>query len=198
MKVFLAMHILSQTMIRMIRDFCELEAENIEDWIPFIEVIDKVDRLVDICNARYDRGVECLNCPKHKHVFELFSILQLFEEWREQAGGFNKKFITRQTYEDLQWLAFGMVGVACYYLKSDKSRWMNQRRAGSDPCEHFFAKTRQNNPFPTLQQCREITSKISGLKISSSSMFNFDSRSNTGGVKREATEYMVPVPSKKK
>ena len=166
--------------------------------MPFIEVIDKVDRLVDICNARFDRGVECLNCPKHKHVFELFSILQLFEEWREQAGGFNKKFITRQTCEDLQWLAFGMVGVACYYLKSDKSRWMNQRRAGSDPCEHFFAKTRQNNPFPTLQQCREITSKISGLKISSSSMFNFDSRSNTGGVKREAADYMVPVPSKKK
>ena len=75
---------------------------------------------------------------------------------------------------------------------------MNQRRAGSDPCEHFFAKTRQNNPCPTLQQCREITSKISGLKITSSSMFSLDSRSNTGGAMREAAEYMEPVPSKKR
>ena len=85
------MHVLSQTMIKMIRDFCKSESENIEDWMPFIEVIDKVDRLVDICNARHDCRVECLNWPKHKHVFELFSILQLFEEWRDQAGGFNKK-----------------------------------------------------------------------------------------------------------
>ena len=69
MRVFLAMHILSQTMIRMIRDYCDLDENDIKDWDPFIEVIDKIDRLVDICNTRKDRGVECLNCPQHPHVF---------------------------------------------------------------------------------------------------------------------------------
>ena len=198
MRVFLAMHILSQTMIRMIKDYCDLNENDIKDWDPFIEVIDKIDRLVDICNTRKDRGVECLNCPQHPHVFELFSILQLFEEWRKEAGGFNEKFITRQTYEDLQWLVFGMVGIACYYLKDNKSRWMNQKNGGSDPCEHFFAKTRQVNPLPTLKQCREITSKLSGVKIGTSNMFTFNSKNNTGGVKREHEMYIEKVPHRKK
>ena len=74
---------------------------------------------------------------------------------------------------------------------------MNQKNGGSDLCEHFFAKMRQVNPLPTLKQCREITSKISGLKIGSSSMFTFNLRSNTGGVKREPEEYVEPVPSRK-
>ena len=47
------------------------------------EVTDEIDRLVDICNARNnDRGVECLNFPQNKRVFERFFIL---------AGGFNKE-----------------------------------------------------------------------------------------------------------
>ena len=91
-----------------------------------------------------------------------------------------------------------MVGIACYYLKDNKSRWMNQKNGGSDPCEHFFAKTRQVNPLPTLKQCREITSKISGVKIGSSTMFTFNPKTNTGGVKRDHDMYIEPVPSKKK
>ena len=57
--------------------------------------------------------------------------------------------------------------------------------------------TRQVNPLPTLKQCREITSKISGVKIGSSHMFAFNSKNNTGGVKREHEMYIEPVPSKK-
>ena len=75
---------------------------------------------------------------------------------------------------------------------------MNQKRGGSDPCEHFFAKTRQVNPLPTLQNCREITSKISGLSISSSSMFSFDSKSNTGGAKRSHQDYLQALPSRRR
>ena len=198
MRVFLAMHILSQTMVRMIKDFCEQDDEYIEEWSALIDVLERIDRLVDICNARLDRGAECLNCPQHKQIFELFSVLQLFEEWKKQVGGFTSEFITRQTYEDLQWLIFGMVGVSCTYLKEDKSRWMNQRRGGSDVCEHFFAKVRQNNTLPTLQQCREITSKISGLSITSNHLFNFNNKSNTAGSKRDASEYLIAVPTSKK
>ena len=50
------MHVLSQTMIRMIRDFV-IPAKNIDDQVPFTKVTDKIDRLMDICNARNDRGL---------------------------------------------------------------------------------------------------------------------------------------------
>ena len=112
-------------------------------------------------------------------------------------GGFTPEFITRQIYEDLQLLISRMVGVSCTYLKTDKSRWMNQRRGGSDVCEHCFAKVRQNNTLPTLQQCRKITSTILGLSISSNHLFNVDSKSNTAGIKRDPREYLIAVPSKK-
>ena len=199
MRVFLAMHICSQTMIRMIRDYCEFHEDgDTEEWETIIEVLEKVDRTVDIINCRRDRGFECIDCPQHKHIYELFSVLQLFEEWKEDAGGFTFEFITRQTYEDLQWMVFGIAGIACRYLNPDKSRKMHQGRSGSDVCEHFFAKVRQNNSNPTLAQCRAITSKISGLSISSNHLFNFRNKSNTAGIKRNHCDYFEPVPSRKK
>lgn len=101
MRVFLAMQILSQTMIRMIKDYCMLEEEPVEEWEQVTDVIDRIDRMVDVLNARWDRGAEQIDSPQHKHMFELFSVLQMFEEWKDDVGGFTFEFITRQTYEDL-------------------------------------------------------------------------------------------------
>ena len=116
MRVFLAMHICSQTMIRMIRDYFELHEDgDTEEWDTVIEVLEKIDRTVDIINCRLDRGVDYIDCPQHKHIYELFSVLQLFEEWKENTGEFTFEFITRQTYEDLQWMVFGIAGVVCRY-----------------------------------------------------------------------------------
>ena len=78
--MFLAIHILSQTMAGEIKDFCDQEDEYIEEWSALIDVLERIDRLVDICNARLDRGAECLNFPQQKQTFELFSVLQSFEE----------------------------------------------------------------------------------------------------------------------
>ena len=50
-------------MIRMIRDFCDSDKEDIKDWTTFIEIIAKIDRLVDVFKTRNDCGVECLNFP---------------------------------------------------------------------------------------------------------------------------------------
>ena len=130
-----------------------------------------------------------------------FSILQVFEEWKEEAGGLTNKYITRETYEDLKWMVFGLAGLACTYLKEDKSLKLHQGRSGSDVCEHFFAKIRQVNTNPTMQQCREICSKISGQKLGSSHLFQFGSGANTAGTERDHSEYfedLVRQPQKKK
>ena len=72
-------------------------------------------------------------------MFELFSILQLFKKWREKAGGFSIKG-TRQSYEDLWRLAFGMVCVACSYLDTDKLRWMNKKEDNQIHHVNIFCK----------------------------------------------------------
>ena len=126
MRVFLALQIMSQTCIRMIREVCEEEEDyDIDDFGPMIALFDKVDRLVDIMNARTNdstgKTVEYINRPRHRHVMEMFDVLRLFEEWRSEVGGFNEKFITKQTWEDLVWMVFGLAGVACF-LKEDGSK----------------------------------------------------------------------------
>lgn len=191
MRVFLAVQIPSQTTIKMVNDYCELpDGGKKEDYAGMLELFEKVDRLVDIINVtKRERRVEYISCPRHKHVYELFSILQLFEEWKKEAGGLTKKYITRETYEDLKWMVFGLAGLACTYLKDDNSLKLHQGRSGSDVCEHFFAKIRQINTNPTMQQCREITSKISGLKTGSGHLFQFSSGANTAGQKRDHHEY---------
>ena len=54
-------------------------------------------------------------------------ILQLFKEWKDESSAF--EFITPQTYEDLKWMVFGMAGVACTYLDSDKKKKIHQGRS---------------------------------------------------------------------
>ena len=118
------MHMMSQTMIQMLWDHLrEHEDGDLEQFEDIIELFEKIDRLVDVVNGtRREMDVHFLDCPQHKHVFELFSVLQLFEEWKDWCEGFTFKFITRESYEDLQWMCFGLIGVACTYLSADKSR----------------------------------------------------------------------------
>ena len=51
---------------------------------------------------------------------------------------------------------------------------------------------------PNIQQCREISSKISGQGITHNHLFNFSSGANTAGIKREHDVYLEPVPTYKK
>ena len=142
MRVFLALQIMSQTCIKMIRDYCE-NVENladIKDYEPMIELFDKVDRLVDIMNGNGYKAsnIELINKPRHEHVLELFGILRTFEEWKKECGGYTDKFITNYTHEDLVWMVFGVAAHAALYLKEDESNTMHQGRSGTDVCEHFF------------------------------------------------------------
>ena len=188
-----AVQIPSQDTITMLKEECH---DNIEEFESMIELFEAVDRLVDIMNGvGYKNGknkdVELINHPLHRHMSELFDILRLFEEWKKECGGFNKKFITQQTYEDLVWMVFGVNAIAILYLDADENKVMHQGRSGSDVCEHFFAMIRYINSNPTMQQCREGGSRVASQVPSN--MFSKKAGSNAGGATVEAADYLAPV-----
>ena len=121
MRVHLSVQAFSQCTLRLI-DRCAPNCGGISKYSSQIEVIKKVDRLVDICNntsmsnRNEFKGCEMINSPDHFHLEELFDILELFSEWRAEAGKNQEEFITWQSYEDLCWLVFGIVGMAKTYL----------------------------------------------------------------------------------
>ena len=155
MRVFLAVQIMSLTMIEMIRDVCKPIEEggrgyDIGQYSSVIEIFTAVNRLVDIMNGKAMNGnkfldVELIDQPTHRHTEELLKILKLFTEWKVECKKYPKKFITRESYEDLCWMVFGVVGIACTYLKEDGSCKMHQGRSGTDPLEHLFCKLRSKN-----------------------------------------------------
>lgn len=123
----------------------------------------------------------------------------MFEDWKEEAGGFTDKFITRQTYEDLVWMVFGVAAIACTCLEEDESLVFHQGRSGSDPCEHFFAMIKNINPNPTLQQLRQCSSKCANFI--KSNLFSFKGKNNAAGAPKDHSDYMQPMmkrPNSKK
>ena len=211
MRVFLAVQVMSQSAIHMIKEHCGNTKNDFdhEDYTGMLELFDKVDRLVDICNAYGDeqysknykrRDVEKINHPKHRHIIELFDVLRLVEEWKKEAGGFTTKFITKQTYEDLLWLVFGIAGLASFYLKEDGSIAFDQGRLGSDVMEHFFSMIRSDNSNPDLGATRQAAGKIGSLNaVVSGNMFvGKRGRSNTAGAAVDAKELIAPLPRVKK
>jgi hypothetical protein len=107
--------------------------------------------------------VQKINHPKHEHIIELFDVLRIVKEWKRECGGFNKKFLTRQTYEDLQWVVYGIAGVASCYLKEDGSVALDQGRLGSGIMEHFFSMMRDDNSNPNLGQANLAAGKIGSV-----------------------------------
>ena len=199
MRVFFALQIPSQTTIKMIKDHCDTFGIDVAKYQPMIDLFNSVDRLVDIMNGKAfqgskDKNVQLIDCPKHSHITELFDVLRLFEEWKEESGGFTKKFITKQMYEDLVWMVFGVAAHAVLYLKDDKSRVMHQGRSGTDFLEHFFAKLRYINSNPTMQQSREAASKVSSDVGMESRAFE-RSRGNSGTAPSQTTadDLLAPI-----
>ena len=98
MRVHLAVQVKSQSAIRIFRDNAE-KCSGIAEVEPHIAVIEKVDRLIDIwnntgmSNRKEFKGCEMIDSPNHFHLEELFEILDLFCEWKIEAGDNNKQYI---------------------------------------------------------------------------------------------------------
>ena len=189
MRVFLGVQFTSQTTIKMIKDHCEHDpvdtikenhckhdaVDTIKDFEPMIDLLNLVDRLIDIMNGLnfsegIKRNVSLIDEPRHRHVAELFDILRVFAEWQGQCKGKGNriKFITYQIFDDLRYMVSGIAAHASLFLKEDKSNVMRQERHETYCCEHFFSKCRYINSNPNMQQQRENTSLASlGLGVGS-------------------------------
>jgi len=201
LRVSLSVQITSQDSVKCIKDNCDKDLGGLELYSPLIELLEKMDRLIDIINCtRMNRGsfkgCEPINEPFHKHVIELLNILKYLYEWKKECGGYTHKFLTQETYEDLQWTILGVIGNAMHYLDEDKSCAMYQARSGSDVCEHAFSLIRSKNVNPTAAACRQASARSSSA--SDAHLFRFQSGANSGGCKRKATDYLAPVPKKSK
>ena len=142
------------------------------------------------------RQVELINHPRHRHIFELFDVLRMFEEWKEESKGFTEKFITQYTYEDLVWMVFGVAAHASLYLPEDGSEKMHQGRSGTDVCEHFFSMIRYINSNPTMQQAREGASSLSGGLGMLGHAFQHEGKGNSAKAEGvTAEDLMAPIES---
>jgi hypothetical protein len=186
MRVHLAVQVLSTSVVQLIERYVKdplIQAQHNGDseklYAPLKTLISSCDRLVDICNANGKKECEYIDSPDHFHIKELRDILQLFHEWKESCKS-KDEFITKESYEDLCWLVYGLEGVAKEYLKQDKSRRMMQRRGGSDCCENEFASFRQANCNPTEFDLRTIEARRAAFRGHDVSSFSRIVKSNGG------------------
>ena len=141
------------------------------------------------------KGCEMLNSPTHKHLDELVDIFSVFAEWKEESGNNKEAFIPWQSYQDLAWLIFGMIGKAQMYLKEDKSRTMVQRREGTDDCEHEFAGIKGRNTRPSALDARQYTAKRSGHR--SAHWFKRRAKNNSAGINKIHRDVIMTKLEKK-
>ena len=197
-RVYLAAQITSLTTIDLLTtdellDKCKFTKE---DMLPTIDVVKKLDQMIDIMNAKgFHRNKkkegEVINSPKHRHLKELLNLLVLFTEWKREAGSLKFHFITRESYEDMSWMVFAVVGVASTYLKTDSSRRFDQGRSGSDCCEHHFANIRMRYQSASLIDCEVGTANA---QTSRSNTFTTKSNASTAGTRKETrNELLAPI-----
>ena len=156
MRVHLVVQVVSESVATLIDRYTyEMGEDLVVKYAPLRCIVTACDRLVDIWNANYFKGCECINSPHHHHLKELRTNLLLFAEWKNGYES-KDKFITSESWEDLYWLVYSMEGIAQEYLKNDKSCRMMQRRGGSDVCEFEFAAFRQSNSNKSEYDIRGI------------------------------------------
>ena len=141
MRVHLEVLVMIQSAITLLKDICDVLG-GMYEVEPMIAIIEKIDRMINIWNntsmgsRKVWKGCEMINSPTHFHIEELFEILDVFCEWKEEANNNTKELIPWQSFEDIVWLVSGIVGISKTYLKEDGTRIMVQRNGGTDCCKN--------------------------------------------------------------
>ena len=132
---------------------------------------------------------EVIDSPTHRHIGELLKTLQLFTEWKKEAGKFKERFITDESYEDLSWMIFAVVGVASKYLHEDGRNKFDQGRSGSDVCEHQFANIRMKYQSANKFNCEIGTSNAQAYRSNSFTISN----ANTSGSRKDTKSELFSI-----
>ena len=206
MRVHLAVQVLSSSVLSLIDRYTkdsdvqkDKGSELVQKYAPLRTIVQSCNRLVDIWNANHDKKCKCIDSPVHSHVKELHSILLVFAEWKNSCKSKNE-FITNESWEDLCWMIYGIIGISSIYLRKDESRRMMQRRGGSDCCENEFAAFRQSNSNGTEYDIRGIEARRSAYRGHNVSNFSKIVKSNSGREDRVdlASLYAKLIPKRKR
>lgn len=112
-----------------------------------IELTVRLDRIVDIMNARGERGAPILSSPHHPLIVEALDILEWFCVWekdlRERGEDMDEAFFAKELFEDANGLLIGLACTARFNLAFYAGAAIVQRFLDQDPCEHHFNHLRQ-------------------------------------------------------
>jgi hypothetical protein len=163
MRVYLAVQVLSQSVVNMLKQGVEDDTIKVplgkHRYGSLIQLAERVDRLVDICNGRSKNSTEwAVFTPENGKAIqrELLEILQWFSKWhsvhKERLGKTNRKtgktfdtefnFFADETWRNLQALVLGNVFLIQYWVL-DKGLSINPRTLNTDCLEHHFGNGRQ-------------------------------------------------------
>jgi hypothetical protein len=156
MRVYLAVQVLSGTSAQMIEeaikdDEIDLPLEG-KKYKHLIELARCVDRLVDIGNGRSTTEkkeyVAHFKRETSKEIQEeLLQIADWFAQWSKDVENDaeldENNFLADKTWEGLQWMMLGCVGMIEHYVKK-KGFVIAPRRTTSDPVEQHFGSSWQS------------------------------------------------------
>jgi hypothetical protein len=195
MRVGLAVKAVSDTAVRIMRAYTALCAALGASYEPLVQLCVRLNRIVDIFNARGDKRVEMINTPNHAHLHELLETLSWFGVWRNDLFVRNLDldvcFFPRGLWEDLESLVLGIVCLCRFYLKDDGSLAICQRRGDQDCCEHHFAHLRSRNNNPGAYQARSGTAIGADLRV------NQAGSGNSASAPVDAQMAQAAVPSRR-
>jgi hypothetical protein len=165
-----------------------------------IELCKKLDRIVDIMNARGERGAPIMNSPQHGLIGEVLDILKWFSDWRSalEAAEQNLEtaFFGKTLWEDLPGLLLGVACTARFNLAMFPGESMLQRRLDQDVCEHHFNHVRQgggsSHSNPAAYEACRLTA-VAGT-VHAASLGN---RGNSSGAHVTVAEAMEPLARKR-
>ena len=170
-----------------------------EQLAPLRKVLLTVDRLMDIMNATSKVDADFKDCeridkPTHELLGELCVTLNMFTEWKEEAGTFRERFIPRESFDDIIWIVVSIVGLSWKNLDDDGSKILSQDRCMSDCCEFHFGNIRMRNESAGIQNCEHATAHAQAVRTHT---FSMNGTNNNAGARKETlTELMAPLSKK--
>jgi hypothetical protein len=164
MRVKLAAHVLSTTMANLIKSAQDTSMDAGLDFRnepshtsygPLLELVTTVDTWWDVVNSASPKGFrpiehDDLAAPAgSSQLHTLLQTLQFFQSWKDKLkdsdlcpGEKECSFITKEQWDEMQWVCLGLVGVCHHLLRDHPNRKVVFRRFQSDVVEHHFGNRR--------------------------------------------------------